>query len=79
MKIGDLFKNNWAGYETYLVYISGNNRMSNVLSCVFYKDKWNLSKKQYNTNYLGSENIPKIGHIDLTNVILKAIGKENDV
>ena len=79
MKIGDLFKNNWASYETYLVYISGNSRMSNVLGCTFYEGKWKLSKKQFYTNDLGSENVPKIGHIDLTDIILKAVGKENEV
>jgi hypothetical protein len=82
MKLGDIFKNNWAYYETYFMFLTPvyqkypRQNLANGIGIVKDKDgKWIIKKHtQMYLNDLGSEKVPLVGHIDLMEVILNSLG-----
>lgn len=89
MRIGTIYQNLWAGYETYFVYLGKNQKSSrhvatatNVLQITKLGNEWRLCRAQYDLASLKDEvHYPKVGYIDLepilTNGILGAI-KRNE-
>lgn len=90
MKKGTIFRNLWAGYETYFVYQSSvwsyKNEPPKVqgYGMAFVNGKWKVKKAQYYTRDLqnDTEHFPVVGHIDVDKVlidaILAAIGERKD-
>lgn len=87
MKKGTIFKNLWAGHETYFVYMgfpvrTGRGEAAKVggYSLVNVDGKWKFDSAQYYIHTLpDKEHFPIVGHIDFAQMcidgILKAIEK----
>nr|MBQ4458575.1 hypothetical protein [Clostridia bacterium] len=92
MKKGTIFRNLWAGHETYFVYqgsipAKGMRPATSYgykLVLYPYSEKWKVSKASYYTHDLlnDREHFPVVGHIDMdklmTDAILSAIKRGND-
>ena len=78
-----IYKNLWAGYETYLIKTSSNNKHTNGYLLVNIDGKWILDKGVFYTQDLkyDKEHFQVVGEVDLDKVIingvLNAIGKMN--
>lgn len=90
MKKGTIYRNLWAGHETYFVYQGAvptrgvSSRQSWGWGLVRLDDRWKLSRGNYYTRDLENdrEHFPVAGHVDMDKVmvdaILSAIGRGND-
>lgn len=91
MKKGTIFRNLWAGHETYFVYQGSlpPKRMQYGLShgygLMLHQDgKWRIDRSSYYTKDLEKdrEHFPVVGHVDMdkvmTDAILSAIGRGDD-
>lgn len=91
MKKGTIFRNLWAGHETYFVY-QGSIPTKGMQSATSYgyklmlypdSEKWKVSKASYYTRDLENdrEHFPVVGQVDMdkvmTDAILSAIGRGN--
>lgn len=73
MRIGDIYKNLWAGYETYFVYIGTTVRSRRVpstctqgYSITRVGERWIFDTAVYDRSALmDSMHFPIVGHIDL--------------
>lgn len=89
MKKGTIYRNLWAGHETYFVY-QGSTPAKGMkpatsygykLMLYPYSEKWKVSKASFYTRDLENdrEHFPIVGHIDMdkvmTEAILSAIGR----
>lgn len=92
MKKGTIFRNLWAGHETYFVY-QGSIPARGMRSATSYgyklvlypySGKRKVSKASFYTHDLENdrEHFPVVGHVDMdkvmTDAILSAIGRGND-
>lgn len=87
MKKGTIFKNLWAGYETYFVYMgfpvrSGRAEAAKVGGYLLVKvdGKWRFERAEmYRHSLDDKEHFPIVGHINYDKMmidgILQAIGK----
>ena len=82
MKKGTIFRNLWAGYETYFVYMhpvrSGKNEPSKVGGYCICKDidgKWNVDKNAvyYAADLKDDINFPEVGLVDMEEILLNGI------
>ena len=91
MKKGTIFRNLWAGHETYFVYQGslppkGNQpAMSHGYGLMLHSDgKWEVDRSTYYTRDLKNdrEHFPIVGYIDMdkvmTDAILSAVGRGDD-
>lgn len=92
MKKGTIFRNLWAGHETYFVYQGSipAKGMRPATSYGYklmlwpYSEKWKVSKASFYTRDLENdrEHFPVVGHVDMDKVmvdaILSVIGRGDD-
>lgn len=91
MKKGTIFRNLWAGHETYFVYQGSlpskrmQPGMSHGYGLMLRSDgKWRVDRSTYYTHDLENdrEHFPVVGQVDMDKVmseaILSAIGRGND-
>ena len=83
MKKGTIFRNLWAGHETYFVY-QGSTPAKGMRSATSYgyklmlypySEKWKVSKASFYTRDLENdrEHFPVVGHVDMDKVMVDAI------
>lgn len=83
MKKGTIFRNLWAGHETYFVY-QGSTPAKGTRSATSYgyklmlypySEKWKVSKASYYTHDLlnDREHFPVVGQVDLDKVMVDSI------
>lgn len=83
MRIGTIYQNLWAGYETYFVYLGKNSRIgraptaTNVLQITKLGRTWQMSMAQYSLASLteDEEHYPRVGYIDMEELLTKGILK----
>ena len=80
MKKGTIYRNKWAGFETYFIYLNSvsSSKMEakkvGGLKIVNINGKWELDKAEFYKNDLqDSEHFPIVGHININEVLIKAI------
>jgi hypothetical protein len=66
-----VYENNWAFYKTFFICISKGSRFSYGISVVKGKEGfWKISHNaSYYTSDLGKENMPKVGLLDIADLI----------
>ena len=81
LKKGTIFKNLWAGYETYFVYqgtIKGKNHTpdkSYGYGITFFRGKWEIRKCDYLPQDLKNdrEHFPIVGYVNIEDILTSAI------
>ena len=83
MRIGTIYQNLWAGYETYFVYLGKNNKFgqspvaTNVLQITKLGNAWRMDMAQYSLASIteDEEHYPRVGYIDVKELLTKGILK----
>lgn len=83
MKKGTIYRNLWAGHETYFVYqgsvpargMKSATSYGYKLMLYPYSEKWKVSKASFYTQDLENdrEHFPVVGHVDMDKVMVDAI------
>lgn len=83
MKKGTIYRNLWAGHETYFVYQGSIPARGMRLATSYgyklmlypYSEKWKVSKASFYTRDLENdrEHFPVVGHVDMDKVMADAI------
>lgn len=80
---GTIFENLWAGHKTYFVYDHtkiSRNQTKIAIGCeiINLDGKWIFGKNAcyYKKDLLDNEHFPVVGHIDMADVIIRAILNE---
>lgn len=73
-----IYKNLWAGYETYFIKTSSNGKFSYGYVIVNVDGKWTINKGSFYSSDLkhDNEHFPVVGNINLDKVIIDAVLKE---
>ena len=80
MKKGTIYRNKWAGFETYFIYLNSvpfskvEAKKVGGLKIVNIDGKWELNKAEFYKNSLqDSEHFPIVGYININKLLIKAI------
>lgn len=71
-----IYKNLWAGYETYFIRMANSGRYAKGIGIAHVEGRW---KVEYNAAYYASdlrhdtEHFPIVGRIDLDSLIINGI------
>ena len=77
----NVYKNLWAGHETYFIRLGSSGRYAVGIGVVNIKGEWKVNR---NARYYASdlrndrEHFPIVGNVDLNSMIIEAIKREVD-